>query len=148
MLNKALILRDINLSPELKELLLLNITEVNGLFLLDPSQLCLTLKDWKLWEQILKNATMYNQYNICPICGQTAHEQHHALISRGDVRGMPRNKAHQIIHHSYNVLGVCQDCHRKCTRESAFTALSRMWGSEKIREWHNSRPFKSTFRRI
>jgi hypothetical protein len=112
----------------------------------------LDLQEWLKWERALKVATYFNQKEICASCHQllgTAIEQHHALISRKDVQGMPKTKGLKLLHNSFNVVVVHSgNCHSQFSRNEAFSYLSSIWGEDVVREWHNNLPFNSTMRKF
>lgn len=106
----------------------------------DPS-VFLSDTDWVQWQHILKIASRHNQNWKC-ICGETLSnsELHHALLTKADLRGV-KNKE-RILHHSYNVIELCHECHEKINRTESYAFLISIFDEKLIQNWYLNVPMK------
>ena len=110
----------------------------SGLYIINPKDKPENML-WPKWQFALKQAAAYNQNHSC-VCGDKLRwngELHHALFSRRDVQGNKNCK--NLIHHSYNVIVLCQPCHLSITRQESAKYLHRLYGSP-VGTWYNKFP--------
>ena len=101
------------------------------------------------WQFQLKLISYFNQDGMC-ICGNkltNIRELHHAILSRNDIKGC-QQEIKDLIHHSYNVLEICKNCHLQVTREKCSKFLAQIYGTEQIIQWYNDFPLKTKIYRI
>ena len=125
--------------PQALGLLPSQVKVINGKFVLDPSE----RNEVKLstWMRALRTGAWLNQDGRC-ICGEPLlkdFELHHALITKGDVRGLDHRR--WDIHHTYNVMLVHHSCHLNITKEEGFEYLSNLYGTS-VAHWYYSFPLK------
>ncbi len=108
----------------------------------------LTLKDSS--QLHLKVAAIYNQKGVCPFCEKelgNIGELHHALISRKDAQGHPKQ---DMIHHTCNVLVLHTYCHQRITRQESYKYLCQIYSKKTIDKWQltTTELFVSAMRKI
>lgn len=94
----------------------------------------------------LRIVVYHKQNGFCPICEESLHgrgELHHALITKGDVRGMS-DESREKIHDKYNSVIVHTRCHPKATRERCYQFLKALYG-DKVDKWLSSLPFRTKY---
>ncbi len=97
---------------------------------------------WPKWQFLLKYVAIHNQKGRC-VCDKKISftgELHHALFSRQDVVSNPHK--HEI-HHPYNVIVLCKDCHDTITREESALYLAEVYGKNNVKNWYKSFPMKT-----
>lgn len=93
---------------------------------------------WSMFQFKLKEIARYNQNNQC-ICGNTlkcCSDLHHALITRGNVKG--NKECRHLVHCSLNVIEVCKKCHLSVTKAECAKFLANIFGPQLITDWYNS----------
>lgn len=98
---------------------------------------------WPIWQVILKKTAKANQKDVCANCKRALGlmgELHHALITRQDVRGV--HKYDWLIHHTFNVLVLCYECHIQAIRITSFANLCDLYGPYNITKWYEKFPYK------
>jgi len=114
---------------------------VGNLFVLDPAN-----KNGRetgaTWTRALRTAAWLNQDGKCP-CGKplTDVSLHHALITRGDVRGCS-DEIKALIDHSYNVMLMHLVCHTNVNRTACYRFLSDLYGQAIVENWCANFPLK------
>ena len=90
--------------------------------------------NWNDWQLVLKTLIKINQNSCCAFCHKkNASDLHHALFTRKDVQGLQDDWR---IHHTYNCLVLCRNCHKNVTREQCAIKLYELYGKSVI-EWYN-----------
>lgn len=106
--------------------------------------------NWQEWLAKLKKAAYINQEGKC-ICGEPFRgtgQLHHAIITRGDARGLAEGVKERVLHHSFNVILCHTKCHRDLVRIKCWEYLCDLYGEEEMREWYYNLPFKVLPRRF
>ncbi len=101
---------------------------------------------WAVWQDLLRQAAFLNQGGRSLLTGKELNfrdlQLHHALVTKGTIRGMRGFNRH-LIHHTYNCMVLDYNEHldgqdgadnrRKCAN-----VLSGIYGSGLVKMWHFS----------
>ena len=94
------------------------------------------------WNALKRD--LFANHPLCKICHlKPAVHLHHAIINKGKVRN---KKLHKYLDCKENALEVCESCHKFAdsygVRVEAFRINSQRYGTEHMKGWYNSLPFK------
>lgn len=140
-------------------------TCIRGMWIFDPQILVnligeisyrdeeekLTFDLWIAWQDLLRQVMYCNQQGKSSLTDKILNvktmQLHHALITKGMVRGKKGLDKH-LIHHSYNVMLLNRDEHLDGhegadNRELCAKKLCLLYGGGQVKLWYFSFPMKS-----
>jgi hypothetical protein len=115
-----------------------------------------TGKTWGAWQDLLRREAYQNQQGLSLLTGRELNiktmQLHHALISKGRIRGMKGLKRN-LIHHTYNCMLLNADEHiggQVSAENSKLCAkkLCELYGENEVKKWYFSFPLKTKLKNI